>query len=28
VWLDVAEIISSAYPSFGLGLTNIAKYLF
>jgi len=26
VWLEVAAIISSKYPSFGSGLTNITKH--
>ena len=28
VWLEVVSIISSAYPGFGSGLTNIAKHWF
>ena len=28
VWLEVVAIISSAYPSICLGLTNIAKHWF
>jgi len=28
VWLEVAAIISSKYPSFGSGLTNITKHWF
>jgi len=28
LWLEVAAIISSKYPSFGSGLTNITKHWF